>query len=185
MVKLLLIVAVFLNLASCGTNVFETVDYGKVENEAAAELEKDNPDKAISLLEEALLTDPNNAIYISLLSEAYAQKFGVSLLDIALAMASSATALASSSTDLVRIWSILPAPSEAVLTGVSYAVELLESIASTKRTDTDNFKLSLLAVTLVNLQLKALDTDGDGNLSAEELANLTVEDATTLITALG
>lgn len=174
---------VSLLITSCGSNLYSTLDEGDVANEAAAELEKGNPDKAISLLEDALKSDPNNYVLISLLSESYSQKHGVSLLDIALAMAKSSTTLAGTN-DLTTMWPALPDSTEDNLTGLEYAIELLVLIPDESKTPTDFFKLALLSVCSINLVLKGLDTDGDGALSTEELSSLSASMASTILTGL-
>jgi len=173
-------------LNGCGSgNAFSSLETDDAAEDAIHELENNNPDKAISILESALSSDPENWQLVSILSAAYAQKHGISIVDIALSMAeSSSTSLADDSDQLSQIWPYLPEASEANLTGVSTALDLLRSIPSASRTDADNFKLALLSTASVSLRLKSFDTDGDGQLSTSELLAMGLDDATAVLEGL-
>jgi len=181
----LILIVFFAFLNGCGSgNAFSSLETADAGQDAVHELENNNPDKAISILESALNSDPDNWQLVSILSAAYAQKHGISLIDLALNMATSATELVSENDQLSQIWPYLPPATDENLTGIATALDLLRSIPISSRTDADNFKLALLSTASVSLRLKSFDVDGDGQLSASELLALGLDDATAVLNGL-
>lgn len=171
---------------ACGTgNIYKDFEEEDAAEDAAIELENGNPGEAIKILESALESDPDNYVLLSLLSAAYAQRGGVSMVDIALNMAESADSEDSDSQNgIAALWPFLPEATDSNISDVDYGLSLLQSIPSDERTDADNFKMAVLSTALASLELKALDTNGDGELSIEELANLSSASADTILSAL-
>jgi hypothetical protein len=64
---------------------------------------------------------------------------------------------------------------------LSEAVTLLESIPAAEKKGGDQFKLGMFYTSLMTLRTKSIDGDGDGSLSAEEIANLDDETAVAIL----
>lgn len=179
-------------LGSCGlatNNSFKSLEKEDAAQDAAHEMEQDRPQEAIVILERALQSDPENYVLISLLSAAYAQKYGVDLITIALKMASpeeegAALSGTTSSNPMTALWAVLPEASDENLEGVDHAVSLLMSIPLDARREADSFKLGILSTVAASLQLKALDLNGDGELSVQELLALDATSAEAVLTSL-
>lgn len=174
-------------VTGCGKNVFQSYEKDDPAQKAANAMERGDPDKAIKILEAALEKDPNNYVYISLLSAAYGQKHGVDILDLALAMADDSSGDSSSGSKTAGIavlWPILPEATEANLLGVEKAVALLVSIPIAERTNADVFKLAILSTASISLRIKSFDLNGDGELSTQELLAMDEEDATAIVDGL-
>lgn len=179
--KLCIIISWNWLLASCGSNIYEKYNKASYEDLAVIELEKQNPQKAIAILEKALTKYPNNVVYISLLSAAYAQKHGVDMLDIILHMAQNQPTSNPSDNALTMLWMYLPEATAENIAGIKYSLDLLISIDEAQRRDCDNFKLSILAIIYSSISLKAFDLNQDGILSVNELSNLTLEQAKNIV----
>ncbi|MGE0174253.1 MAG: hypothetical protein AB7T49_15760 [Oligoflexales bacterium] len=185
-------------LAACGSNIFKSVDKSDPGEDATVAMENGNPQKAISILEKAIEDEPENYRYYALLAAAMAQKYGVSVIQIALKMgesdeeeegASDDQAIVqeeeeedgdSSSSDVTKLFPVLPVPSDENIDGIKEAIETLGLIPSEELREADVFLLSLLNTAILALRTKTLDTDGDGQLSPVELLDLN-EDTAVLI----
>ena len=183
-VKLSIITLFSCAICFCGSadkNHFQSFEKEDAAEDATLELEREKPQKAIDILEKELAADGENYQLLSLLSSAYAQKHGIDVIRFAISLASSETKTAN---PLTALWPALPEATEENVDGVEYAVDILAAIPAEARTNADSFKLGLLSTCLVSLQLKALDLDGDGTLSLEELLRLTSTDAATVFSGL-
>ncbi len=166
----------------CGKNIFQEYEKEDPAQESANAMERGESQKAIDILEPAIEKDPDNYVLISLLSAAYAQKHEVDILDLALAMADGDDEDSGTKTSGIAVlWPFLPEASAANMNGLSTAVELLESIPVPERTSADNFKLAILSTASVSLRAKSFDTNGDGQLSTQELLAMGEDDATAII----
>ena len=169
-------------LFSCGTNTFEQVETTKdVAEEATRALDEQKSDKAISILTEALVDDPTNYQYISLLASAKAQKSGVDTMDFALSMASGNS---DSGNAITGLFGVVPDATDEAISLLSEAVTHMDSIPSAELIPADQFKSSMFYSSLMTMQTKALDSDGDGVLSAEELLAMSEAEASTIINSI-
>jgi hypothetical protein len=185
LIPALTILVTLLILGACGTNnLFKDAEKDDVAEDAAIELEKGEPEKAIKMIEKALQHAPNDYPLISLLSAAYAQRGGISIIDLASNMVDHADNGSESQNSITALWPLLPEPSVQNLSDVRKGVTLLRSIPSSQRTDADSFKLAVLSTALASMQLKAFDKNGDGTLSIQELSNLSGASADTILAAL-
>jgi hypothetical protein len=159
--------------------------------DAVVLMEKGKPDEAISVLESALVDEPENYRLVSLLSAATAQKYGISLIDIALKMGGSGdeeegeegseSEQPAGGNDITNLFSVLPDPTDANIAGVEEARDIMASIPVGFRKTGDTFMLSLLNTSLLGMRTKKLDTDGDGQLSPVELLDLSEDNATAIL----
>ena len=155
-------------ISSCGNSIFEAAEPTKdPAEEATRALEEGDYETAISVLTSALESEPTNYQYVSLLASAKAQKAGVDTMDFALEMASGNT----SDSGITGLFSVVSDATADNLTALGEAVDLMDTIPSSDQTAADQFKTSMFYTSLMTMRTKALDTDGDGVLSAEELAN--------------
>lgn len=178
-----LFVTILAFTTSCGDeSIFSDYEDDNPKEDAAIALENDNPDKAIKILNDALVDEPNNYAYISLLSAATAQKYGVDAITIALELAD--TENASSSNNITALFSVLPDPTTTNIAGITSAINYLNQIPASSRTASDNFKMTLLQTSLAALRIKAFDTNNDGNVTAEEALQIDSLDTTTILTAI-
>jgi hypothetical protein len=192
------IVTFTLFVFGCSSNVFRSTDKADPGEDAAVALENDNPSKAISILEAALKDDPDNYRYMSLLAAAKAQKFGVSVIQIALKMAETeegeegeegeeeATEETdeesdSNTNDITNLFPVLPDPTDANIDGIKEAIDLLAAIPNDELHEGDIFLLSLLNTAVLALRTKTLDADGDGQLSPVELLDLNADTAIAIL----
>ncbi len=168
---------------ACSSNTFSSLDAADPAEQAVVEMEKGKPQKAIDLLEKNLRDDPDNYQWISLLSAAYAQKFGIDTLSFAERLATG-TAFDGSANAITAMYSILPDATDDNIAGITYANDLLLTIPEADRTEADHFKLALLSMAEMSIRTKKYDTNGDGVLSAEELLAMGSGDATAILGAL-
>lgn len=161
-------------LTGCGGNLFSSTEAKDPAEDAAIALEKGDENKAISILEDALQGDPGNSRYLSILSSAYAQRAGVEPLTIAQGMASkqSGEGDAQSQSGLVELFGIMPPATIRSLEDIDYSMSLLAQIDADARTNGDLFKIAIYQTCSMVMHMKILDTDGDGQLSLEEITNL-------------
>lgn len=192
-------------LPTCGSNVYKELESPAASKEASVALEKDDPAEAKNVILAALGDTYNNTFnnisstsdlsviqtklstemvrlmssgeetdasnLVSILASAQAQEFGVDVLSIALKLALEG---GDSTNPLYLLFPILPDATSANIHGLDVAVTLIRSVGS-KRTEIDLFKESLFTTSAMSLALKSADADGDGSLSASEIANLTDE----------
>ncbi|MBC7533699.1 MAG: hypothetical protein H7318_19200 [Oligoflexus sp.] len=176
------LVCIILSLSSsCRSNVFEPVDEPKPADQAAAYMDEQKPDEAISVLNNALKSNPNNYQLISLMASAKAQKAGIDTLDIAVKLATEGV---KGDNALTAMFSILPAVTPTNRQLMLEVVTLLGSIPVASRTNADNFKSTLFNAAFTALQAKFFDADGDGQFSIEELSQLDDASADAIINSL-
>jgi hypothetical protein len=185
--------------SSCGVNVLTTGEKKDPAEDATLALEKSEESEAIDILEAALADDPENPQLLSILALAYAQRAGVEPLAFAQRMAANegtseeggaetGTSTGQESNDsagLIALFDIMPEATEDNLEDIDRAVEILVSeIAPADRTSGDLFKLAIYQTAALVLHLKALDTDGDGTLSIEEITDLSNASALAIVQQL-
>ena len=185
---LLLMTFLAMGLVACGSNALKSLDEPEPDEEATLNMEDGKPDSAIKVLESALASDSANYQYISLLSAAYAQKFGVDTLTFAEKLGTNATsssgATSGNASVITAMYPILPAATDANIAGISYASALLVSIPASNRTSADNFKLALLSTAETSIRTKKLDRNGDGILSIDEIGTLDTSNAAGILSAI-
>ena len=169
--------------AACGQNVFNQLESNKdPAEEATRALDEEKFETAISILNAAIQDEPNNYVYISLLASAYAQKAGVDTMNFALEMASGT---GNSDGGITGLFGAVPEATSVNISTLSQAVTLMDSIPLGNQTAGDQFKSSMFYTSLMTMQTKSLDTDGDGVLSdAELLANLNDSNASEIINSI-
>lgn len=186
--NMIMILSLLLHTA-CGKNMLSTFEKQNAAEDATIELEKNNPDKAIRILQDALEDDPENYQLISLLSAATAQKYGIDALTMALEMANNQAGNGSQSgtqgsNNITALFSAVPEASLTNIEGVQEAIRIMMTIPAESRTKADNFYLSLMNTAALALQTKKFDKDGDGLISPVELLDLSDEDAVNIIESL-
>lgn len=165
---------------ACGQNAFESSEPSDPAEDATIALENDDPDGAIEILETELENDPGNPQLLSILSLAYAQRAGVEPLEFAQNFSKNAGNTESNS-QFTILFAIMPDPTASNISDIDQAVSILNSIPLEDRLPGDAFKLAMFNTAAVVLRTKAFDADLDGDLTAEELANLSDEDAAALL----
>ena len=170
-------------LSSCGTNIFKTQEKKDAAEDATIELENDNPGKAITILENALLDDPGNVQYLSLLAMAYGQRAGVDPFSFIEKM-SSGTSDTSGGNGMTAMFGIMPAATVDNISDVDYALGLLAQIPPDQISNADKIKLALFQTAAMVLRVKILDTNGNGIIDPEEAITMTAESALTILTQL-
>lgn len=174
---------------ACGKNLLGTFEKQNAAEDATIEMEKNNPDKAISILKDALEDDPENYQLISLLSAATAQKYGIDALSMALEMANTQAGSGNQSgtegsNNITALFAVVPEASETNIEGIQEAIRIMMTIPADARTKADNFYLSLMNTAALALQTKKFDKDGDGLISPVELLDLSDDDAVNIIESL-
>ncbi len=169
-------------LVGCGSNLGDSfVDKDPVD-QALIRLENNDPDGAISILEEALADDPDDYEVLSILALAVAQKHGLEPLGFALKLAQQGSD--GSGSGLTAIMSSLPDATSENIAGIQLAVNYLNDIPSASRSTADTFKLSMFQTALVSLMMKKFDSDLSGKFDPAELANLSDDDAAAILAML-
>lgn len=184
-------------LTGCGTNLFKTQEKKDVAEDAAIELENGNPDKAITMLENALQDDPGNITYLSLLAMAYGQRAGVDPFSFIENMASDSDSEESESGDdagdssgsssgngMTAMFGIMPPATAETIADVDYALELLAQIPVESISDADKIKLALFQTAAMVLRVKILDANGNGVIDPEEILTMSSESALTVLTQM-
>lgn len=166
--------------SGCGSNVFASSDPGDPAEDALIAMENDNPDRAISILEYALATDAGSALYLSLLSAAYAQRAGIEPIQFARDMATIGGSTSTSS-GLLAAFSILPPATINALNDIDHAVTILTDLGAERFLSGDPLKLGVYQSAAFLLHSKALDRNLDGVISPEEAANLNDTSASGLL----
>ncbi len=172
-----------LSWSGCGRNVYNQFEEGSPADEAVKALEEDNPDAAIAILEDSIATDPANYQLISLLASAKAQKAGVDTVALILNLVSDNDSESGNSSDngIVGLFGVMPEFTDSVVDLLGESVRLIESIPASQVLPADRFKLSLFYTALMTVRTKQIDGDGDGNLSAEEIAAMDDETAIAIL----
>ena len=175
-------------LSGCGANFLASNEAKDPAEDAAIALERGDEDEAIKILEEALLDDSENPQFLSVLAAAYAQRAGIDPLSFAQGMAAQesgdGSGDAQSQGSLVSLFGIMPVATEQGLLDIDKAITLLASIPADERSAGDPFKFAIYQTASMVLHMKILDTDGDGQLSLEEITNLSDNSASGLLSQL-
>ncbi len=178
-------------LAGCGQNVFKKQEKKDPAEDATLALEKHDETTAITTLETALADDPDNPQLLSILALAYAQRAGIEPVQFAQRMAANQTSSDQSSAgvphtgDYTALFSVMPAASAKNLSDLDQACSILETrIPAASAQPGDKFKLALYQTASFILHTKALDTNGDGQLTLDEILNLSSANASGLIAQL-
>lgn len=171
-------------LVACGSNVYAPLQSQDPAEQAARYLEDGKPQKAIDLLESALKDSPGDARCISILSLAYAQRAGVAPIDFLDNMGSAQNTNTALSNDITALFSVTPPATTSNIADVDYAVTLMASLPADALNDAERLKISMFQLASTVLKLKILDTDGNGQLSALELLNLTDATADSILAGL-
>lgn len=173
-------------VASCGQSIFASLDEMSVEDQIIAHLEADEPDKALSLIDKELEKTPDDNKLKSIKSAAIAQKYGVDTMSLALAVIEQQNSgTAGEQSALSTLLNVLPPVDDVAIAGVQQAVDILNSIGIELRLNSDNFKLTMLNMALLSMRLKLIDGDGTGTFTADELQNLSTEQAAAILDTLG
>jgi DNA polymerase III delta prime subunit len=188
MKRLILPITLAFTLASCGQNLLKTGESTDPAEDATIALDRGDADKAINILEAALEDDAGNPQYLSILALAYAYRAGIAPLEFATRLSETngtSTALATSSSSFSAMFSVLPAATEQVLSDIDRAVEILTSdMSADERQPGDIFKIAIFQSAAMLLHSKALDKNGDGTLSIDEIVNLSNTSATGILSQL-
>lgn len=172
-------------LFSCGDNVYKSQEKTEPAEDAVLELENGNPNKAIDILEAALVDDPGNPKYLSVLSYAYAARAGVEPLKLVSKMTTTASGEEASENELILLFGVVPEATEDTLADIDKAVSILVlDIAADDRLPGDTLKLAIFQTASLVMHLKAIDTDGDGELELEEIADFSDLSAASLLNQL-
>lgn len=192
MKKTTLLVAPFLVLvlAGCGANMLKSGETEDPAEDAVLALERKDPDTAIRLLETALGDDEGNPQYLSILATAYAQRGGIEPLQFAAKLsannnsqessgdASGGAAASSQTNGFAALYGVMPAATDQAIADLDKAVTILATeIAVDDRLPGDGFKLALYQTASVILRTKALDLNGDGTLTPDEILSLSSNSA--------
>ncbi len=184
------LLALALLFQGCGNNMLASGEPADPAEDATLALERGDEDKAIEILEDALADDPENAMFLSILALAHAQRAGVEPLAFAQRISSSATSSSETSAtpqvggSYAVMFQALPEATAENLADIDESVTILASIAADQHLPGDDFKLALYMTASMFLHIKVLDTNGDGTLSLDEVLNLSDANATGLLTQL-
>ena len=183
---LVTILSLFL-LFSCGTpSLLKDVEESEPHVAAARALENDDPDTAIELMEKELESDPSNYNYISILASAKAQKAGVDMVTLILKLADQDES--DDQGEMELLFTVLPTPSAdsgGNIELLQEAIDGMTSIPTANQSTADILKHTIFLTAMSALRAKLLDTDGDGELSTEELLALDVSSAASIIANIG
>lgn len=171
-------------LVNCGQSVFESLDEKSKEDQIMAHLENDEPDKALTIIDEELGKTPDDEKLKSIKSAAIAQKYGVDTMSLALeVIKQQKEGVTGSGNAVTTLLKVLPAVTDAAIGGVQQAIDILDSLGAP--THSDNFKLTMLNMAILTMRLKQIDGDGTGTFTPEEIQNLTPEQAAAILNSLG
>ena len=166
-------------LSSCGSNFLAGTEETDAALNATRALEQKRPSAAIKTLEKALEKDPENAIYLSILSTAYAQRAGIEPLSVAEAIATQSSTsaltyrLAATNDSLISLFGAMPQATGDNLSDIDHAVSILTSdLPRSVWLSGDSFKYAIYQTASAVMHLKALDTNQDGQLSIAEIMGL-------------
>lgn len=179
-----ILLIIVMSLPACGTNnLFSELETGDhTAEEASQALDSGNYEKAISILSKALEGDASNYQYISLLASAKAQAAGVDTMDFALTLISPDSA--TTGDGITALFGVVPNATTETIALLEEAISLMASIPTADLIEADEFKSSLFYAALMTMRTKLLDADGDGQLSATELASLDDTAAAAIMTAI-
>jgi hypothetical protein len=171
-------------LSGCGANIYDAAEPSDPATDAVLALENNKPNEAIEIAEGGLESNPDDYQLISILASAYAQRAGLSPLDFALQLAEQQSQ-GSSGGGITTTFGALPDATAANISSISLAIAALESIPAESRTAGDIFKLSMLYTAKMGLLAKQFSDTVSGNLSVENLQNLTPDQAIEILSSLG
>jgi hypothetical protein len=170
--------------SGCGANLYDAVEPSDPATDAVLALENNKPKEAIEIAEGGLESDPDNYQLISILASAYAQKAGLSPLDFALQLAEQQSS-GSAGSGITTTFGALPDATTENISSITIAIAALESIPSDHRTTGDKFKMSMLYTAKMGLLAKQFSDTVSGNLTVENLQNLTPDQAIEILSSLG
>ncbi len=179
-----------MTLAACGQNMLKTGESKDPAEDATIALDRGDAGEAISILEKALEDDAGNPKLLSILALAYAYRAGISPLEFATKLAESNASTSPSltlaeSTSFSAMFAVLPDATAAVLEDIDRAVEILTAeIGVDDRQPGDVFKIAIFQSASMLLHTKALDKNGDGTLSIDEIVDLSSSSATGILSQL-
>ena len=173
---------------ACGNNVFKSGVKKDPAEDSTLALERKNPTKAIKILEDALVGDPGNPKYLSILATAYATRAGIDPLTLGSKFSTSGASLlgdSSSTGSITSLFSVMPAATADVIKDIDYAVSILNGqIPVSDRQPGDAFKTAIYMTASMVLHTKALDSRGKGTLTAADIASLSDADANAILNNL-
>lgn len=176
--------------SACGANLYKSLEKDDPAEDAALALEDGDAESAIDILETALHDDPSNPKLLSILSYAYAARAGVEPLTLALRMGTNSSSnnggnQNSNNGTMSQLFDVVPEPTTGNLNDIARAVEILASeIAYEDRLPGDTLKLALFQTASFAMRMKAVDLNGDGQISIEELAALSSASANGILNQL-
>ncbi len=179
--RALTVAALLAAFIGCGANPYKSYEKSEPAEDATIALEEHDPDKAITILTAALVKEPENWVYVSILSLAYAERAGIAPMTLATSMAKNSSGTGNGVTSL---FSIMPTATDEHIADVDKALELIISIPAASRTTADFLKLAMFQTSALTLRSKKYDLNGDGVISAEEALAMSGADATAIISQL-
>jgi hypothetical protein len=168
-------------IIGCGANPYKSYEKSEPAEDATIALEEKDPDKAITILNAALLKEPENWVYVSILALAYAERAGISPMTLAASMAKNSGGTGNGVTSL---FSVMPTATDEHIADVDKALELIISIPAASRTTADILKTAMFQTSALTLRSKKYDLNGDGVISAEEALAMSGADATAIFSQL-
>ena len=184
-----LMTLVLMGSLACGKNLFKSGVKKDPAEDATLALEKNDPDSAISILESALVKDPSNAQYLSILATAYASRAGIDPLVLGSKFAVSGAGLldsSSSTSSITSLFSVMPDATPLVISDIDHAVSILNNqIPVSLRQPGDVFKTAIYMTASMVLHTKALDSLHTGTLTPADIAKLSDADADAILNNLG
>ncbi len=175
--------SVLIMTIGCGANPYKSYEKEEPTEDATIALEGKDPDKAITILQKALIKEPENWIYVSILALAYAERAGVATMTLAKSLATSSKS-SSSANGVTSLFSIMPAATDANITDIDTALSLMLTIPASIRTTADVLKIAMFQTSALTLRSKKYDANADGVISAEEALAMSVTDATAIFSQL-
>lgn len=171
------------SLASCGSdsseNVFALLDEQNKAQMGEAALASGDVDAAIGHLESALAENPNDKKTRRMLATAYLSQSGVDTFEIVARLSEG-----DEPSDFQAALGAMPEPTQKNLAGMKRAVELLDAIPESERSDDERYQLAMAQTSLAVTTAKKYGTGEDGQISEEDAAQITNEDASLVIEQL-
>lgn len=183
-IRAILMTTAGLAFTACGSNVYTPLQSYDPADEAARYLEQKKPNDAINTLENALKDRPGEAVYVSMLALAYAQRAGVAPIDFLDDMDGATNGNLLLTNEITALFSVMPPATSSAINDVDYAITLLGQLGEADLNAAEKLKLSLFQTASTVLKVKILDTDGDGSVSTAELLDLSGATADSIIAGL-
>lgn len=155
--------------------IYKSIDYSSDLNAVQAALSAE-VSRMIAL---NTVKDPLNLL--SILASARAQIHGVDLFNIAVTLSKSA---GSSSNEITVMFPALPEASAWHILGLKSAILVLNSMDASRWTKADYYKSAMFLISSVSLNLKSLDINKDGQISAEEALGLSEDIAVSILSQI-